>query len=454
MSKTRRWFGTDGMRGRANVEPITASTALRLGVAAVRQFRERGDRPSLVIGKDTRLSGDLLEAALAAGACSAGADVYLAGVLPTPAIAWLTRRYAATAGVVISASHNPYSDNGIKLFGRDGFKLPDAIEEAIETQLATPLAAEMLVQDAAIGRMIHASDAAELYAASLCDLLPAGRPLAGLDVVIDAAHGAGYRIAPQVFSSLGARVTVMGAAPDGVNINAGVGAVHPEALQKAVCSVGAHLGLALDGDGDRAILVDEHGEVVDGDEILALMALDMQKHGTLRGGAVVATVMSNLGLELALREHGVRLLRTAVGDRYVVEEMRRGGFNLGGEQSGHLLFLDSSTTGDGIVAGLRVAHLLVRRQRPLSELKRVMTRMPQVLRNVRVRERREIATVPEIQGVLDAATRALDERGRVLVRYSGTEPLLRVMVEGEDGERVAVLADEIAGVITRALGSE
>jgi len=441
------------MRGVANVEPITAAVAMRLGAATVRQFRSQGERPTVVIGKDTRLSGDMLEAALAAGACSMGADVCLVGVLPTPAIAWLTRSRSAAAGVVISASHNPYTDNGIKLFGGDGFKLPDPVEEAIEEQLTQPIDPRSLASGKEIGRIVRVDDAVESYADSLCRLLPAGRPLEGLSLVVDAANGAGSEVAPQVFRALGARVSTIGASPDGSNINDGCGAVHPAALQQAVQREGAQLGLALDGDGDRAILVDDQGEVVDGDEILAMIAVEMQRRGTLRGGGVVATVMSNLGFEIALRERGLQLLRTPVGDRYVVEEMRRGGFNLGGEQSGHLLFLDSSTTGDGIVAGLEVARLLVERQTSLGQLKRVMQRFPQVLRNVRVRERRDLQEIPAIQSALDRVNRALNERGRVLVRYSGTEPVLRVMVEGEDEARVREYADDIVAAISEVLGT-
>ncbi len=454
MSGHAKMFGTDGVRGPANVEPITATTALRLGQAAVRVFgSQRGGRPQIVIGKDTRISGDMLESALAAGAASMGADVWLTGVLPTPAISMLTQSLQADAGVVISASHNPFADNGIKFFGPDGFKLPDAVETQIEAALNEPGEGGALVTGAAIGRVQVLADARDRYCTALGRVVPVSVSLRSLKLVVDAAHGAASQIAPAVFTALGAQVTALGCSPDGTNINAGVGAVHPEALQQAVLTAGADLGLALDGDADRAILVDETGAVVDGDEVLAMLGAEMHARGTLRGGAVVATVMSNLGLEIALRERGVGLRRTGVGDRYVVEEMRRSGCNLGGEQSGHLLFLDSSTTGDGIVAGLQVACLMVERQRPLSQLKGVMTKLPQVLLNVRVKERRNLDEVPSVAKVITEVTQTLHERGRVLVRYSGTEPLLRVMVEGEEAERVSVYAEQIAGAIRSALGA-
>lgn len=453
MSGQAKLFGTDGVRGPANVEPVTAPTALRLGQAAVQVFGSQSSRRMrIVIGKDTRISGDMLESALAAGAASMGADVWLAGVLPTPAIAMLTQTLQADAGVVISASHNPFADNGIKFFGPDGFKLPDAVEAKIEEALGALEGERAAVAGAAIGRVQVLADACERYSEALQKLVPGSVSLSSLKLVVDAAHGAASQIAPAVFSALGAQVTTLGCSPDGTNINAGVGAVHPQALQQAVVAAGAGLGLALDGDADRAILVDETGAVVDGDEILAMLGAEMHARGTLRGGAVVATVMSNLGLEIALRERGIGLRRTSVGDRYVVEEMRRSGCNLGGEQSGHLLFLDSSTTGDGIVAGLQVARLMVESQRPLSQLKTAMTKLPQVLLNVRVRERRELSEIPAIATVITEVAEALHERGRVLVRYSGTEALLRVMVEGEEAERVKNYAEQIAGAIRSALG--
>ena len=456
MTAARHLFGTDGIRGVANVEPLTPETVLALGRALARAFGSAnpssGQRPRVVIGRDTRLSGGMLEAALTAGLSAAGIDVCLAGVLPTPAIALLTRTLPADAGVVVSASHNLFADNGLKVFDATGFKLPDAVEQTIEQRLHNPEAVAA-VTGAAVGGVAAVDRAAERYVEHLCRVMPAGVRLDGLRVVIDCAHGAAHRVGPEVFRALGADVTALGVAPDGRNINAGCGATHPQPLQEAVRAAQAHLGVALDGDADRLILVDESGTVVDGDEALAIFAVDMTARGALKGDTVVATVMSNLGLEVALRERGVRLARTAVGDRYVVEAMRRGGFNLGGEQSGHLVLLDHSTTGDGLLAALALAALLVTRQRPLSDMKRVMTKLPQVLRNVRVARRADLEGIPAVRRCLDAVRGALHDRGRVLVRYSGTEPLVRVMVEGEDAAGVARYAEEIAAAIELAVGT-
>ncbi len=454
MTPVRKLFGTDGIRGPANVEPMTAETALRLGQAAVQLFRRQSTRrPALVIGKDTRLSGGMIEAALAAGASSMGADVWLAGVLPTPAIALLTRSLQADAGVVVSASHNPFADNGIKFFGPDGFKLPDSVESEIEALLQGAIDPARLLTGGAIGNVRILPDANERYMNALQAVLPDTMRLQRFKIVIDCANGAGFRVAPALFAALGAQVSTLGTEPDGTNINDRLGAVHPQQLQEAVVAAGADMGLALDGDADRAILVDASGAVVDGDEVMAMLGVEMHARGTLRGAAVVATVMSNLGLEIALREHGIRLLRAQVGDRYVVEEMRRGGYNLGGEQSGHLLFLDSSTTGDGIIAALQVARLMTEKRRPLSELKRVMSKLPQVMLNVRVSERRELDAVAVVRDAIAAATAGLKDRGRVLVRYSGTEPLVRVMVEGDDAEKAKAYAEQIAAAIRTSFGA-
>jgi len=445
-------FGTDGIRGRANAEPLTPETAVCLGRAAVQLLGARTTRGRIVLGRDTRLSGDMLLSALAAGICSAGADALLVGVLPTPAIAYLTRTLRADAGVVISASHNSFADNGIKFFGAGGFKLSDAAEAEIEATVRCGAAAAPRPTAADVGAMSPVPDAEQRYQALLRGILPPGRGLAGLKVVIDCAHGAAYRVGPALLEQLGARVTGIGISPNGTNINEGQGAMHPQPLQEAVRAAQADFGLALDGDADRAIFVDAAGAVVDGDEILAMMAVEMLAQGTLRKGTVVATVMSNLGLELALRAHGARLVRTPVGDRAVVEEMQRHGYNLGGEQSGHLVFLDHSTTGDGLVAGLKVASLLLERQRPLSELKRVMTKFPQLLVNVPVERRVDLEGVTALQQTLQPIRASLNDRGRVLVRYSGTEPLVRVMVEAEDEARMRAYAEEIAAVIRQELG--
>ncbi len=454
MTTTQQLFGTDGVRGLANVEPVTPETVLRLGQALAQVLAQRSGagRPCIVIGRDTRRSGDMLEAALVAGVTSMGVDVWIAGVLPTPAIALLTRDLPADAGVVVSASHNFFQDNGIKLFATTGFKLPDDVELAIEAVVLDRGSAPQRPTGAGVGRATSLHDAAERYLEHLRRVLPTAVRLDGLRVVLDCAHGAAYRVGPEVFGALGADVVAIGVEPDGTNINADCGALHPQQLQAAVRARRAQLGVALDGDADRLILVDEAGEVVDGDELLAMFASDMLEHGTLREATVVATVMSNLGLEIALRARSARLVRTAVGDRYVVEAMQHGGYNLGGEQSGHLILLDHGTTGDGLAAALRAASLMKARQRPLGELKRVMTKLPQVLVNIRVARRGDLDTLPAVREVVEHVRATLKAQGRVLVRYSGTEPLVRVMVEGEDATQVDVYARQIAATIQQALG--
>jgi phosphoglucosamine mutase len=450
----RQLFGTDGVRGVANRAPIIPETALALGRALASLCgRNSPRRQRIVIGKDTRLSGDMLESALIAGICSAGGDVLLAGVLPTPAIGFLARSLAADAGVVVSASHNPFQDNGIKFFSASGFKLPDAVEEEIEQLVARVDCDAQRPTAADIGRLLPIADAEERYTRFVNSACPAHLTFNGLKVAIDCAHGAAHRVGPEIFRCRGAEVVAIGVSPNGENINDGCGALHPRRLQEAVVAERADIGVALDGDADRALLVDERGELVDGDEMLAMAAADMLAHDTLRGATVVATVMSNIGLELALRERGARLVRVAVGDRYVVEEMVRHGYNLGGEQSGHLLFLDHGTTGDGLVAGLTVVRLMIEQQRPLSALKRVMSRFPQALVNVPVRGREQLDAIAPVRQVIERITNELNDRGRVLVRYSGTEPLVRVMVEGEEAAQVRVYANEIADVIRVHLGA-
>lgn len=454
VSSQQRLFGTDGVRGVANVEPMTPETMVRLGraVAAV-CARSAPGRRRIVVGTDTRLSASMLQNALSAGICSAGVDTLNAGVLPTPGVAFLTRSMQAAAGAVVSASHNPFQDNGVKLFAADGFKVPDETEHEIEQLLRADGSALLRPTADELGQNHRLDDATARYADFLCQPERQDLRLDGVKIVVDCAHGAAYRVGPQVFSTLGAEVTALGISPDGQNINRDCGALFPAQLQDAVVKRQAHIGIALDGDADRLIVVDEKGEVVDGDEVLAIAAQDMMQRGTLNHAAVVATVMSNIGLEIALRDQGVRLLRVQVGDRYVVEEMRRGGYNLGGEQSGHLVFLDRSTTGDGLLAALTVVRLVVEGQRPLSELKRIMNKFPQVLRNVHVARRQDLSGVAPVQAVLERITRELHDRGRVLVRYSGTEPLVRVMVEGEDPVRVAAYAEQIAEVIEAQLGA-
>jgi phosphoglucosamine mutase len=449
-----RLFGTDGIRGVANQEPVTPETALRLGRAVAHLCRRTTTgRPSIVVGRDTRLSGDMLESALVAGICSTGADALLAGVLPTPGVALLTRSMQAGAGIVISASHNSFEDNGLKVFAHSGFKLPDAAEHEIEAlmQHQDPRRPRPTAGD--VGRARRVDDAGARYVTFLRSTFPASQSLQGVKVAVDCAHGAAYQVAPRVLTDLGADVVTIGVSPDGMNINHDTGALHPRQLQETVRAHGAHVGIALDGDADRVILVDERGDVVDGDEVLAMLAAEMLEQGTLKQATVVATVMSNIGLETALRERGARLVRVPVGDRYVIEEMLQHGYNLGGEQSGHLILVDHSTTGDGLVAGLAVLRLMVERARPLSDVKRVMRKLPQVLLNVPVGVRCDLETVAPVREAIARVRAGLNERGRVLVRYSGTEPLIRVMVEGEDEERITAYAEEISAVLKTHLPS-
>jgi phosphoglucosamine mutase len=452
----RKLFGTDGVRGVANIEPMTPETALRLGMAIAARFRASAGasgglrRGRIVIGKDTRLSGYLFETALASGIVSMGADVLLCGPLPTPGIAFVTASMRADAGVVISASHNPYQDNGIKIFARDGFKLPDEVEAEIEALVGGQELLRMRPGAAAIGRAVRIDDAVGRYVVFLKGTFPRDRTLEGVKVVVDCGHGAAYKVAPAVFAELGAHVIPIGCEPDGTNINEGAGALHPERMCEVVRERGADLGIALDGDADRVIVCDERGEIVDGDAVMALCATRMLARGALHRNTLVATVMSNIGLERAIAAAGGTLLRTQVGDRYVVEEMRRGGYNLGGEQSGHLVFLDHMTTGDGVVAALAVLAIMTEEQRPLSELAGCMERAPQVLVNVAVAEKRPLEALPAIQTLIDRHERALAGEGRVLVRYSGTERKARVMVEGPDEVRIRAIAEEIAAALVTA----
>ena len=447
-----RLFGTDGIRGVANIEPMTSETALRLGRALAYVFRERPGRHKILIGKDTRLSGYMLETALASGVCSMGVDVLLVGPVPTPGIAFLTRSLRADAGVVISASHNPFQDNGLKVFSRDGFKLPDEVEDEIESLVVNQKIDHLRPTDTAIGKAFRVDDALGRYNVFVKNAFPRHLTLDGLKVVIDCAHGAAYKVAPEVLEELGARVTAIGVAPDGENINCDCGALHPQQVQGLVRETGAQIGVALDGDADRAILIDETGAVVDGGEIMAIAAAEMLRSGTLRHDTLVGTVMSNLGLEVALQQMGGRLVRAPVGDRYVVEEMLRGGYNLGGEQSGHIVFLDVNTTGDGLVTFLALLAIMIQRQRPLSELKQVVQRYPQVLINVKVCERRDLATVEPVAQAIQRVTQALGNKGRLMVRYSGTEPLVRVMVEGEDEHVVRGYGEEVAEAVRAHIG--
>lgn len=448
-----RLFGTDGVRGTANVEPMTSDTVVRLGRAIAHVVKRSPRRHKIIIGKDTRLSGYMLESALTSGICSMGVDVLLCGPIPTPGIAFLTRSMRADAGVMISASHNPFQDNGIKFFGSSGFKLPDELEREIEELVLDGPDRELHPSADEIGKAFSVHDALGRYNVFLKNTFPRQSTLDGVRVVIDCANGAGYRVGPEVLEELGAEVLAIADEPDGTNINRDCGALHPAALAARVTASGAQIGIALDGDADRVILVDERGAVVDGDEVLAMLGIELQRTGRLANGGIVATVMSNLGLDLALRAHGIALTRVQVGDRYVVEEMVRGGYQLGGEQSGHIVFLEHGTTGDGLVTALGVLALMVESGQPLSALRAVMRRLPQRLVNVRVRERRELATLPDVQRVITRVTGELGDRGRVLVRYSGTEALVRVMVEGEQAAQVDRYCEEIAAALRETVGA-
>jgi phosphoglucosamine mutase len=442
---TRRLFGTDGIRGKANAAPMDAATALRLGQAAGSYFNRGNHRHRVVIGKDTRLSGYMLEPALTAGFIGAGMDVVLVGPLPTPAIALLTRSLRADLGVMISASHNPYEDNGIKLFGPDGLKLTDDQEAEIEALMAGDLAAS-LVPPPRLGRASRLEDAPGRYIEAAKASFPRGQTLDGLRIVVDCAHGAGYRVAPTVLWELGAEVIPIGVAPDGFNINKAVGSTAPAALATLVRERRADLGIALDGDADRVVLVDEAGQVVDGDQILALIARSWHAQGRLTGGAVVATVMSNMGLERFLSARGLGLLRTAVGDRYVGERMREAGCNLGGEQSGHMIMPEFGTTGDGLIAALQVLSVLVEEKRPASEVLRCFAPLPQRLVNVRYAGASPL-TKPVVAQAIAAEEAALGARGRVLIRASGTEPVIRVMAEAEEETLVEGVVGRLADLI-------
>ena len=443
----RSLFGTDGIRGKANTHPMTAEVALRLGQAAGRLFRRGDHEHRVVIGKDTRLSCYMLEAALQAGFTSAGMNVLLLGPMPTPAVAFLTRSLRADLGVMVSASHNPYQDNGLKLFGPDGYKLSDELETEIERVMAET-GGDGLATPAELGRAKRIDDARGRYIESLKSSFPKGLSLAGLKIVVDCANGAAYNIAPDLLWELGADVVKIGISPNGLNINERVGSTHPETLREKVLAERADLGIALDGDADRLAMCDEAGNPVDGDQVLALIASSWLREGRLRGDAVVATLMSNLGLETYLRARGVRLLRTKVGDRYVVERMRAEGCNLGGEQSGHVILSDFATTGDGLVAALQVLAVLRHRDRPMSEVGRPFTPLPQRLRNVRTPHRLDLAA-PAITSLLEAEQARLTGRGRLLVRPSGTEPLVRVMVEADDEHLLEQVLETVSGAIER-----
>ena len=455
----RTLFGTDGIRGKANVHPMTGEIAMRLGRALAHLVREgklgrgvkKGHRHRIVIGKDTRLSGYMVEQAIAAGVTSMGVDVMLVGPLPTPGIAFVTQSMRADAGIVVSASHNAYQDNGIKIFGHDGFKLPDDVELELEGLIVGTSIDDIRPTGMEIGRARRIDDAVGRYVVFSKTAFPDEFTLDGMRVVVDCAHGAAYKFAPEVFRELGAEVITLGVEPNGTNINDGVGSLHPEGVEKKVRETRADIGIALDGDADRVIVVDENGDIVDGDAVMAVCARELHRRGKLAGGTLVTTVMSNIGLERCLNPEGIKVERTQVGDRYVVERMRESGFNLGGEKSGHLVFLDFTTTGDGVVAALALLVVMVREQKPLSELAKIFSPIPQELLSVPIAKRIPLADLPTVKAVIEDVERSLGNEGRVLVRYSGTELLARVMIEGPDRDAIRQDAERIATALKKAL---
>jgi phosphoglucosamine mutase len=447
---SRKYFGTDGVRGKANEPPITPQTVLCLAMAAAERFRRGDHRHTAVIGKDTRLSGYMLEPALTAGFISMGMDVVLVGPMPTPAVAMLTRSMRADLGVVISASHNPYEDNGIKLFGPDGYKLSDQVEAEIESLMENGRFA--LSPSSGLGRARRMEDAPGRYIEFVKQTFPRGKRLDGLKVVVDCAHGAAYRVAPTVFWELGAEVVPVGVSPNGLNINQKCGATDPTMMCEQVVAHGADIGIALDGDADRLIVADENGRRLDGDQLMALIAGSWHREGRLRGGGVVATVMSNLGFERHLQSLGLTMVRTPVGDRYVVEHMVKHQYNIGGEQSGHIILNDYVTTGDALIAALQVLAVVAETQRPVSEVCRVFEPVPQLLRNVRTNGGAPLEDVA-VRSAIAAAEADLGKSGRLVIRPSGTEPVIRVMAEGDDPAMVGTAVDAVIGAIQRAAGS-
>ncbi len=443
-------FGTDGIRGVANVYPMTTEIAMQVGRAIAFQVKVNGKGHRIVIGKDTRLSGYMIENALASGICSMGVNVLLVGPLPTPGIAFITTSMRADAGVVISASHNPFQDNGIKIFSRDGFKLPDEQETEIEEMISTNRIHALRPTADEVGKAARIDDAKGRYIVFLKNSIPRKYTLDGFHIVLDCAHGATYGVAPHVFEELGAKVTTLGVQPDGTNINKECGALYPELMAEKVKECGADIGLALDGDGDRLIVSDEKGNIVDGDHIMAICSKGLIKRRKLRKKTLVATVMSNMGLEVAMERMGGKMVRTAVGDRYVVECMRKKGYSFGGEQSGHLVFLNHITTGDGNLAALQLLSIMIKQNKPLSELASIMESFPQTLKNVRTASKIDVDTIPKFTKTVKKLEKKLGKRGRILVRPSGTEPVIRVMVEGTDSAEIDEMADELCELVRKA----
>jgi len=447
----KRLFGTDGLRGQVNIHPMTPEVALRLGLAAGAHFRNGSGRHKVVIGKDTRLSGYIFEYALSSGFCASGMDVFLVGPLPTPAIAFLTRSMRADVGVVISASHNPYMDNGIKFFDRHGFKLPDEAEDRIAQRVMADCCDWEYPAPEEVGRAFKIQDSPGRYNVYLKSTIPSELKFDGLKIVLDCANGAAYRVSPLIFEELGATVIKLGVEPDGKNINRKVGSLYPDVTAQMVRETGADIGIALDGDADRVIVVDEKGNVLDGDQIMAICALDLMEKGELPANLLVSTVMSNMALEVFMAERGGRLLRTNVGDRYVFEAMQREGAVLGGEQSGHIIFKKHATTGDGTLAALQLIRIMLERGKPLSELAHLLEPYPQVLVNVHVERKIPFEQAPAVMAAVKDAEASLRGKGRVLLRYSGTESVARIMVEGGDYAQVKSLADSLAGVLKEHL---
>jgi phosphoglucosamine mutase len=459
MSEQRKLFGTDGIRGVANIEPVTAETALKLGRAAAHIFgnsggrpHHQGDRRTIVLGKDTRLSGYMLENAMVAGITSLGVDVLIIGPLPTPGVAFITRSLRADAGIVLSASHNPYEDNGIKFFRHDGYKLDDAVEKKIEDIVFSGEIENIRPTALKIGKAFRIDDALGRYVEYAKQSFPRGRTLESLKIAVDCANGAAYKSTPCILRELGANLTVFHNSPNGTNINADCGSTHPEHIQKFVKETGAHVGITHDGDADRVLLCDENGDLVDGDEIMAIAAIDFLKSGHLAKNTLVSTIMSNFGLDETLAAHGGKVLRTKVGDRYVIEAMMRDDLNVGGEQSGHMIFRDYASTGDGIVSALQILRVMIETGKPLSELKKVLKKYPQAQRSLKVRVKPALETLTGVQSLLKEAEQKLDGKGRVLLRYSGTEPKIRLLIEGREEDKINADADRIAGAIQEAIG--
>jgi phosphoglucosamine mutase len=439
----RKLFGTDGIRGVANVYPMTSEIALKLGRAVSHVFKERHGRGRIVVGKDTRLSGYMLEQAIASGICSMGLDVWLVGPLPTPGIAFITSSMRADAGIVISASHNPYQDNGIKIFSGDGFKLPDELEYEIETMIMDDTIDTLRPVASEIGKAHRIDDAVGRYIVFLKNIFPQQFSLDGLKIVADCAHGATYKVAPSVFEELGAQVISCGVDPDGANINKDCGTLYPGMLSEQVVAHNAHIGIAFDGDGDRVLFVDEKGNVIDGDTTMVVLAKFLKEKDQLQEQTLVATIQSNMGVEESLKGHGIRVVRTNVGDRYVLEAMLKEGYNLGGEKSGHIVFLDHNTTGDGMVTALKMLHIMCEKGLTLTDLCKDYMEYPQVEKNIKVKKKKPVEEVKPLKDVISNVEKKLRGNGRVVVRYSGTEMLLRVMIEGRDKTKVEAYADEI-----------